>query len=393
MWTGIVTRLDRLWSIADLRRAARARLPRPVWDYLEGGAESEISIAGNCAAFDAHRLVPRTLTGMSGTDMSTSLLGQRVAAPLMLSPTGMTRLFHAGKELAVARAAARAGLFYGLSTFATTSIEDAAVANAPKLFQLYMFRDRGLSEELLARCRGAGYHALCLTVDTTTSGNRLRDKHNGFTVPPRLGARTLLDFAMRPHWVSGLLADRDFRLVNVGARVPAGSTEAFLAYANREIDPAIGWRDVDWLRSRWDGPILLKGVLAVEDAVEAARRGVQGLVLSNHGGRQIDNTIAPVDSVRPIRQAVGADLTLVVDGGIRRGGDIVRALALGADACSIGRPYLYGLSAGGEAGVTRCIDLLLEELARTMQLCGTATIADLRARPPLHPTDRSPELQ
>jgi L-lactate dehydrogenase (cytochrome) len=188
---------------------------------------------------------------------------------------------------------------------------------------------------------------------------------------------------MRPHWVSGLARDRDFRLVNVGSRVPAGSTEAFLAYANRELDPAIGWNDVDWLRSLWDGPILLKGVLAVEDAIEASRRGVQGLILSNHGGRQLDNTIAPVDAVNPIRQVVGGNLTLVVDGGIRRGGDIVRALALGADACSIGRPYLYGLAAGGEAGVSRCITLLLDELARTMQLCGAATIDDLRTRPPI----------
>lgn len=378
-----MTRLDRLWSVADLRQAARARLPRPIWDYLEGGADSEISIARNSAAFDACPLVPRTLMGMARPDMSASLLGRRVSAPLMLSPTGMTRLFHAGKEIAVARAAARAGLFYGLSTFATTSIEDAAVADAPKLFQLYMFRDRGLSEELLARCRAVGYHALCLTVDTTTSGNRLRDRRNGFTVPPRLRMRSILDFAMRPNWVSGLARDRDFRLVNVGSRVPAGSTEAFLAYANRELDPAIGWNDVDWLRSLWNGPILLKGVLAVEDAIEASRRGVQGLILSNHGGRQLDNTIAPVDSVRPIRQAVGGDLTLVVDGGIRRGGDIVRALALGADACSIGRPYLYGLAAGGEAGVSRCITLLLDELARTMQLCGAATIDDLRTRPPI----------
>lgn len=378
-----MTRLDRLWSVADLRQAARARLPRPIWDYLEGGAESEISITRNGTAFDAYPLVPRTLTGLSRPDMSASFLGRSVSAPLMLSPTGMTRLFHADKEIAVARAAARAGLFYGLSTFATTSIEDAAVPDAPKLFQLYMFRDRGLSEELLARCRAAGYHALCLTVDTTTSGNRLRDRRNGFTVPPRLRARSVLDFAMRPHWVSGLARDRDFRLVNVGSRVPAGSTEAFLAYANRELDPAIGWNDVDWLRSLWDGPILLKGVLAVEDAIEASRHGVQGLILSNHGGRQLDNTIAPVDAVGPIRQAVGGDLTLVVDGGIRRGGDIVRALALGADACSIGRPYLYGLAAGGEAGVSRCITLLLDELARTMQLCGAATIDDLRTRPPI----------
>ncbi len=387
-----MTRLDRIWSIADLRKAARARLPRPIWDYLEGGADSEISIVRNSAAFDAHPLVPRTLMGVSRPDMSTGLLGQRVSAPLLLSPTGMTRLFHAEKEIGVARAAARAGLFYGLSTFATTSLEEAAVPDAPKLFQLYMFRDRGLSEELLARCRAAGYHALCLTVDTTTSGNRLRDKRNGFTVPPRLGPRSVLDFAMRPHWVSGLIRDRDFRLVNVGTRVPAGSTEAFLAYANREMDPAIGWREVDWLRSLWDGPILLKGVLAVEDAIEASRRGVQGLILSNHGGRQLDNTIAPVESVRPIRQAVGEDLTLVVDGGIRRGGDIVRALALGADACSIGRPYLYGLSVGGEAGVARCIALLLEELARAMQLCGAASIADLRTRPPLCPAGMNPGI-
>lgn len=378
-----MNRLDRAYAVADLRKAARARLPRPVWDYLEGGADGEVSLARNAAAFDAYPLVPRVLAGAAQPDASTGLFGQRVAAPLMLSPTGMSRLFHPGKEIAAARAAARAGVFYGLSTFGTTSIEDTALPGAPKLFQLYMFRDRGLTAELLARCKAAGYHVLCLTVDTTTSGNRLRDKRHGFTVPPRLGLRSALDFALRPGWVAGLLRDRDFRLVNVGTRVPAGGTEAFLAYANREIDPAISWRDVEWLQTLWDGPIVLKGVLAIDDAVEAAKRGVDGLILSNHGGRQLDNTVAPVDSVRPIRQAVGPDMTLIVDGGVRRGGDILRALALGADACSIGRPYLYGLAAGGEAGVARCIDLLVSELVRAMQLCGAASIADLRARPPL----------
>ncbi|WBX84526.1 alpha-hydroxy acid oxidase [Sphingosinicella microcystinivorans] len=376
-----MNRLDRAYAVADLRKAAHARLPRPVWDYLEGGADGEVSIVRNAAAFDAYPLVPRVLAGAARPDASTSLFGQRVAAPLMLSPTGMSRLFHPGKEIAAARAAARAGVFYGLSTFGTTSIEDASVPGAPKLFQLYMFRDRGLTAELLARCKAAGYHVLCLTVDTTTPGNRLRDKRHGFTVPPRLGLRSALDFALRPGWVAGLLRDRDFRLVNVGSRVPAGGTEAFLAYANREIDPAISWRDVEWLQTLWDGPIVLKGVLAIDDAVEAAKRGVNGLILSNHGGRQLDNTVAPVDAVRPIRQAVGSDLTLVVDGGVRRGGDIVRALALGADACSIGRPYLYGLAAGGEAGVARCIDLLVSELVRAMQLCGAASIVDIRARP------------
>lgn len=376
-----MNRLDRAYAVADLRKAAHARLPRPVWDYLEGGADGEVSIVRNAAAFDAYPLVPRVLAGAAQPDASTSLFGQRVAAPLMLSPTGMSRLFHPGKEIAASRAAASAGVFYGLSTFGTTSIEDAAVPGAPKLFQLYMFRDRRLTAELLARCKAAGYHVLCLTVDTTTSGNRLRDKRHGFTVPPRLGLRSALDFALRPGWVAGLLRDRDFRLVNVGSRVPAGGTEAFLAYANREIDPAISWRDVEWLQTLWDGPIVLKGVLATDDAVEAVKQGVNGLILSNHGGRQLDNTVAPVDAVRPIRQAVGSDLTLVVDGGVRRGGDIVRALALGADACSIGRPYLYGLAAGGEVGVARCIDLLVSELVRAMQLCGAASIADIRARP------------
>ncbi len=378
-----MTRLDRIWSIGELREAARAKLPRPVWDYLDGGADSEVSLQLNCSAFDAYPLVPRALAGVGQPDTSTTLFGQRVAAPLMLSPTGMSRLFHTGKEFATSRAAARAGLFFGLSTFGTTSVEDAAVPDAPKLFQLYMFKDRSLTEELLARAKAAGYHVLCLTVDTITTGNRLRDKHNGFTVPPRISLRSALDFAMRPGWVAGLLKDSDFRLVNVGSRVPANSTEAFLAYANREMDPGISWRDVEWLQTLWDGPLVLKGVLAPEDAVEAVKRGVHGLILSNHGGRQLDNTIAPVDAVRPIRQKVGSDLSLVVDGGVRRGGDIVRALALGADACSIGRPYLYGLAAGGEAGVTRCIELLIGELIRDMQLSGMSSIADIRANPPL----------
>ncbi|RMD90549.1 MAG: alpha-hydroxy-acid oxidizing protein [Alphaproteobacteria bacterium] len=388
-------RLSDCTNIADLRRLAKRRLPAPIFGYLEGGADDEWSCANNSRAFDRYELVTEVLADIAIIDMKTTVLGREVAAPLLLSPTGMSRLFHHDKELAVARAAARAGLFYTLSTVATASIEEVAAASAgPKMFQVYVFKDRGLTRELVARAKTAGYDALCLTVDTPVAGNRERDLKSGLALPPRLSPASIAAFARHPIWVARALASRDFTLANVAHHAAAAPGEAtsVAAYVHAQFDRSLTWADAEWLASEWNGPLVIKGILVPDDAREAARVGARAVMISNHGGRQLDGTPAPIDQLRPIRDAVGDDLELIVDGGIRRGTHVVKALALGADACSIGRPYLYGLAAGGEAGVARALTLLLEEIERDMALLGTRSIdritrrhVQVRTRP--HPQD------
>lgn len=376
-------RLSDCTNIADLQRMAKRRLPAPVFHYLEGGADDEWSRENNSGAFDRYELVTEVLADIAEIDMRTTLLGREVAAPLLLSPTGMSRLFHHGKELAVARAAAAAGLFYTLSTVATASIEEvAATGTGPKMFQVYVFRDRGLTRELVARARAARYDALCLTVDTPVAGNRERDLKSGLALPPRLSLASISAFARHPLWVARALASRDFSLANVAEHAAAAPGEAtsVAAYVHAQFDRSLTWSDAEWLAELWEGPLVIKGILAPEDARRAARIGAKAVMISNHGGRQLDGTPAPIDQLRPIRDAVGDDLELIVDGGIRRGTHVVKALALGADACSIGRPYLYGLAAGGEAGVARVLALFLEEIERDMALLGTRSIDRIACR-------------
>ncbi|MFQ5347857.1 MAG: alpha-hydroxy acid oxidase [Rhodothalassiaceae bacterium] len=376
-------RLSDCTNIADLRRLAKRRLPAPVFGYLEGGADDEWTRANNSRAFDRYELVTEVLADIAAIDMKTTLLGREVAAPLLLSPTGMSRLFHHGKELAVARAAARAGLFYTLSTVATASMEEVAAASAgPKIFQVYVFKDRGLTRELVTRAKAAGYDALCLTVDTPVAGNRERDLKSGLALPPRLTPASIAAFARHPMWVARALAGRDFALANVTHHAAAapGAATSVAAYVHAQFDRSLTWADAEWLAGEWGGPLVIKGILAPEDAREAARVGAKAVMISNHGGRQLDGTAAPIDQLRPIRDAVGDDLALIVDGGIRRGTHVVKALALGADACSIGRPYLYGLAAAGETGVARALTLLLAEIERDMTLLGTRSIERITRR-------------
>ncbi len=385
-------RLAHCTNITDFRRLARARLPAPVFHYLEGGADDEWTLANNSRAFNRYELVTEVLADIAEVDMKTTLLGREVAAPLLLSPTGMSRLFHYGKELAVARAAARAGLFYTLSTVATASIEEVAAASpGPKMFQVYVFKDRGLTRELVTRAKAAGYDALCLTVDTPVAGNRERDLKSGLALPPRLSPASIAAFARHPLWVARALASRDFELANLAHHATAalGETTSVAAYIHAQFDRSLTWADAEWLAGEWDGPLVIKGVLAPEDARQAARIGARAVMISNHGGRQLDGTPAPIDQLQPIRDAVGDDLELIVDGGIRRGTHVVKALALGADACAIGRPYLYGLAAGGEAGVARVLAILLGEIERDMALLGTRSTDRIGRR---HVQCRTPSI-
>jgi L-lactate dehydrogenase (cytochrome) len=375
----VARRLDRGVSVADLRAMARRRLPRGVFDYIDGGAEDERTLAANVEAYARMTFRPRVLRDVGEVDPSTTLLGRPLPMPLVLAPTGFTRIADPEGELAVARAAAGAGIPYTLSTLSTRSIEDVAAAGGDLWFQVYVWRDRGLVEEMVDRAAAAGYRALVLTVDTAVLGRRERDMRRGFTLPPQIGPRTLIDGAVHPAWTWAFVRAEPIRFANVAGRdVGDGTTAVSLAgYINSQFDPGLSWSDVEWLRSRWDGPMVLKGIQTVEDAHLAAESGVDAVTLSNHGGRQLDGAPATLDLVAPVADAVGDRVEIICDGGVRRGSDIVKAVALGARACMAGRAYLYGLAVGGERGVGRVLDMLGSDVRRTMALVGARSVADL----------------
>lgn len=367
-------------NIEDARRAARDRLPAPIYHYLEGGADDERTLQRNVAAFDEYELLPRYLIDVSRIDLRCRLLGLESAMPIVLAPTGMSRLFHHGRELAVARAAQRCGVPYTLSTMATTSIEEiSAASNGPKVFQIYIFRDRGLTRELIARCRNARFDALYLTVDTPLAGNRERDRRTGMTIPPRFGLRSLLSFALHPIWTCNYVLHPQFKLACVAPRVDALRFGAMgvIEYVNSQFDRTVTWDDAAWLVREWGGPVAIKGLLSVEDAKQAASIGARAVVVSNHGGRQLDGVPAPIDCIGQMRAAVGDELDLILDGGVRRGTHIIKALCAGATACSIGRPYLYGLAAAGQPGVEGVLGMLKAELERDLALLGCPSVGAL----------------
>lgn len=373
-------RLARAASVEDLRRIARRRLPRGVFGYIDGAAEDELTLAANSAAYHRVGFRPRVLRDVSSVDPATTLLGRPLPMPLVLAPTGFTRIADSQGELAVARAAARAGLPYALSTLSTRSIEEvAAVSTGPKWFQVYVWRDRGLVREMVDRAAAAGYQALLLTVDTPVLGRRERDVRSGFTLPPKLGPETILDGILHPGWTWDFVRAEPIRFANVvGREVGDGAAPVALAeYINAQFDPKLSWGDVDWFRSIWSGPLVIKGIQTVADARLAADAGAAAIALSNHGGRQLDGAPAPLDLVAAVADAVGERLEILCDGGVRRGSDVVKAVALGARACMAGRAYLYGLGAAGEAGVDHVLRLLATDMRRTMALVGCRTVADL----------------
>lgn len=376
-------RLQRANNIADVRLMASRRLPRPIFDYIDGGADDELSLRRNAAAFADYEIVPDVLNDVSAIRTESRIFGQLSRWPLMLSPTGLTRMFHGQAELAVARAAARHGLLYSLSTMGTVRIEELAQAFAgPKVFQIYIFKDRGLTAEFIARCREAGFHGLALTVDTPVAGNRERDRTSGLSLPPRLTLKSLFSFARHPGWSIPALTGSKFDLANVSHKIDvlASGSMSLFDYIGGQFDRSVGWRDVEWLAREWNGPLAIKGVMTPEDARRSIASGATGVMISNHGGRQLDGAPAPIDQIEAVRDAVGEAPDVICDGGIRRGSDVAKALALGATACSIGRPYLYGLAAGGEAGVDRVLTLLHDEFQRTLMLAGVNDVASLSRR-------------
>ena len=382
-------RLRGVASVHDLRRIARRRLPSGIFDYIDGGAGDERSLRENLDAYASLAFQPRVLAGLETIETGTTVLGRPIAFPLVLAPTGLTRIAHPDGELAVARAASRAGIPYALSTLSATSIEDVARESDGSLwFQVYVWRDRGLVAELIARAESARYEAIVLTVDTPVLGRRERDIRHGLSLPPTIGLETVVDGMLHPGWTWSFLRSDPIRFANiVGSSVDEGRDAVVLAeFTMRQFDHRLSWRDVEWLRSIWPRALVLKGIQTVEDAVLAADAGVDAVILSNHGGRQLDDAPTPLSLVAPVTDALGGRVEVICDGGIRRGSDIVKALALGARACMAGRAYLYGLAAAGEQGVDLALDLIASELRSTMALVGAASPDDLhrglvRARP------------
>ncbi|OUS10875.1 alpha-hydroxy-acid oxidizing enzyme [Gammaproteobacteria bacterium 53_120_T64] len=372
--------IQRCFNLDDFRQQAKRKLPAPLFHYIDGGADDEITRANNTAAFNNYQIVPRCLEDVTTINMKTRVLGCELDWPVLMSPTGMSRFFHHQGERAVARAAAQSGTMYSLSTVATTSIEDVAAATSgPKMFQLYVLRDNAINEELIDRCRAANYDALCLTVDTVVQGNRERDLRTGMTIPPQLTLKSLASFALHPAWCYHYLRTPALEMANLSQHISEGSSQvsSLGKYINGQFDRALNWAYAEKVAARWQGPFAIKGILSVEDARRAADIGASAVIISNHGGRQLDTVAAPIDVVAEIADALGDKLEIILDGGVRRGTHVLKALAMGATACMMGRPYLYGLAAGGQAGVERVLDLLKSEIERAMILSGRADLKQL----------------
>ena len=372
-------RLGACFDVADLRQAAKRRIPRPVFDYVDGGADEEIGIAANVAAFRSWRFLPRVLVGVAAADTSAPVLGATLPVPLLLAPTGYTRMLHPDGEIGAARSALRHGVPYTLSTMATTRLEELRAgvagtgADGDLWFQLYLTRDRPRAFDLVARAADNGYSTLMVTVDTIVAGNRVRDLRNGLSIPPALTLSTVASVASRPGYWYRLLSGPALDYVNF----TDGGPTTVMKTADL-FDADLNWADIADLRSRWKGKLLLKGPVGPADARRAVELGVDGIQLSNHGGRQLDRAVPSVDLIAPVREAVGPSCTLLVDSGVRHGADVAIALALGADAAVLGRAYLYGLMAGGEAGVDRALDLVSGQFRSTMQFLGMTSVAELR---------------
>jgi L-lactate dehydrogenase (cytochrome) len=367
-------KLGRAATIDDLRAQARRRTPRAVFDYVDGAAESEISLRRAREAFESVEFRPRVLRDVSNVSTATTILGRPAMMPVALAPTGFTRMMHHEGELAVGRAAASAGIPYALSTMGTTSIEALAAAVAgPLWFQLYVWRDRERTKDLIARAAEHGYEALVLTVDVPVAGARLRDVRNGMTIPPTLTWRTLAGGTLKPRWWMNFLTTEPLEF----ASLSGGRSDSLADIINTMFDPAVELADVEWLRSEWPGSLAVKGVQTVEDARQIADLGVDAIVVSNHGGRQLDRATTPLEILPRVVDAVGDRVEVMLDTGVRSGADVAAAVALGARACLVGRAYLYGLMAGGQAGVGRAIAILHTELVRTLQLLGVSRVQDL----------------
>ena len=374
--------LNDCYNFEDFRKLAKKKLPAPIFHYIDGGADDEVTLNRNTNAFNDCDLIPNVLASVGEPDLSTTLFGRKIDMPLFLSPTAMQSLYTPEGDKASARAAEKFGTMYSMSTMASFSIEEIAnISSGPKLFQLYVHKDQSITDDLIDRCRRANFDGLCLTVDTLVAGNRERDHRTGFTTPPKLTLESLLSFAMRPEWVFKYLTNKKFELANIKHKTDKGTNiaKSVIDYINEQYDPKMNWKDAEYCIKRWNGPFALKGVMSVDDAKRAIDIGCTAIMISNHGGRQLDGSRSPFDQVKAISDAVGDKLEIILDGGIRRGTHVLKALAAGATACSFGKAFLFSLGAGGQKGVERLLDNMQNEIRRNMILMGCKNIKDLDA--------------
>jgi len=379
--------LQDCYSFDDFRKLAKKKLPSPIFHYIDGGADDEITLNRNTSSFNDYDLVPSVLNDVSNVDISTTVLGEKIDFPLFPAATAMHRLYHHEGERASAKAAEKMGTIFGMSTMGTVSIEEITKVNkGPKLFQLYIHKDRGLTDNLLERCKKSGFSSMCLTVDTVVAGNRERDRRTGFTTPPKLTLGSLLSFALHPGWTINNLTREKFKLANIIHMTEKGSSidKSVIDYINEQFDPAMNWKDAEYCVKKWNGPFALKGVMSVEDAKKAIDIGCTAVMISNHGGRQLDGSRAPFDQLAEIVDAVGDKIEVILDGGIRRGTHVLKALSLGAKACSFGKGYLFALAAGGQKGVEKILENMKTEINRDMKLMGCKNVEELNRSKLIH---------
>ena len=367
-------------NVEDFRKLAKKKLPSPIFHYIDGGSDDEVTLSRNTEAFNDCDLIPNVLADVGNIDLSTTVLGQKIDFPLFPSATAMHRLYHHEGERASAKAVEKMGTIFGTSTMGTVSIEEIAkISNGPKLFQLYIHKDRGLTDNLIERCERANFDAMCLTVDTVVAGNRERDHKTGFSTPPRLTLKSLLSFVLHPEWSLNYLFGKKFRLENIIHMTDKGSNidKSIMDYINEQFDPSMNWKDAEYCVKKWGGPFALKGVMSVADAKRAIDIGCTAIMISNHGGRQLDGSRAPFDQLAEIVDAVGDKIEVILDGGIRRGTHVLKALALGAKACSFGKGYLFALGAAGQQGVEAIFQKMKAEINRDMILMGCKSVKEL----------------
>ena len=369
-------------NVNDLRLLAKQRLPGPIFHYIDGAADDEVTYRRNTSSFEDCDLVPNVLAGVEDIDMSVSVMGQTLKLPIFCSPTALQRLFHHDGERAVAKAAEKFGTMFGVSALGTVTLKEIGdMISTPKLFQFYFHKDRGLNDAMVERAQDASFNALALTVDTITGGNRERDLYTGFTSPPRLTLRSLISFAIHPGWALNYFFGEAFELAELKDFVQQGSNVSVSIgdYFAKMLDQSMSWSDAEALKAKWGGPFCLKGIMSVADAKKAVDIGADAIMISNHGGRQLDGSRSPFDQISEISDAVGDKIDVILDGGVRRGTHVLKAIAAGAKACSGGRMYLYSLAAAGQPGVEKALGNLKAEIERDMKLLGVTSISQINS--------------
>ncbi len=374
-----MSKINKCHNIDDFRKLAKKSIPSPIFHYIDGAADDEVTYRRNTKAFDECYLVPKVLRSVENVNLETKVLGKKISLPFFLSPTALQRLFHHTGELAVAKSAEKFNTFFGISSLSTIPIEDIINIKAPKIFQLYFHKDRGLTNSMIDKCKAAKLDALALTVDTITGGNRERDLKTGFTSPPKLTLKSLLSFIQNPKWTLNFLFRKKFDLPFLSDFIKEGTDIKISVsdYFTNMLDQNLNWKDAENIKKRWNGIFCLKGIMSRDDALKAVDIGADAIMISNHGGRQLDGSRSPFDQLDEIVEAVGGKIDIICDGGIRRGTHILKSLSKGATACSGGRLYLYALASGGEKGVTKSISNLKEEVIRDMKLMGVTKISEL----------------